>query len=186
MSKQELMAECPTGLAHLIHNDPKSVLGALAKALMEISKTTRLLLESHQCLISWVPNWDFEESVHSVSLSTRYEAYKDYNVRPTGEGMWALPKETRKIVRLKRGEIFNHPRFKNFSDMDDARGQSHPPLTGWLAAPIIGTNGAFLGIVQVSDKDEGDYTDDDEKKIDGISRHISITFSVLYAMIKWI
>ena len=37
----------------------------------------------------------------------------------------------------------------------------HPMLEGWLAAPLVGRNGDSLGLLQVADKVDGDFTDQD-------------------------
>ena len=37
----------------------------------------------------------------------------------------------------------------------------HPMLEGWLAIPLVGRNGTALGLLQVADKVEGDFTDQD-------------------------
>ena len=38
----------------------------------------------------------------------------------------------------------------------------HPALEGWLAVPLIGRTGRRLGIIQVADKIDGDFTESDE------------------------
>jgi serine phosphatase RsbU (regulator of sigma subunit) len=38
----------------------------------------------------------------------------------------------------------------------------HPLLEGWLAVPIVSREGANLGLIQVADKIDGDFTTDDE------------------------
>ena len=35
-------------------------------------------------------------------------------------------------------------------------------MRGWLAAPLIGRDGTRLGLVQLSDKYEGEFTEEDE------------------------
>jgi CheY-like chemotaxis protein len=37
----------------------------------------------------------------------------------------------------------------------------HPMLEGWLAAPLIGRSGAALGLLQVADKVDGEFTEQD-------------------------
>jgi GAF domain-containing protein len=37
-------------------------------------------------------------------------------------------------------------------------------MRGWLAAPIVDRNGTNWGLLQLSDKYEGDFTDEDEKQ----------------------
>ncbi len=40
-----------------------------------------------------------------------------------------------------------------------------PPRRGWLAAPLIGRDGRDLGLIELSDKDDGDFTEDDESLV---------------------
>ena len=37
-----------------------------------------------------------------------------------------------------------------------------PSTSGWLAAPLVARNGKSMGLVQLSDKFEGEFTADDE------------------------
>jgi serine phosphatase RsbU (regulator of sigma subunit) len=60
-------------------------------------------------------------------------------------------------MRLAESELEAHPRWR-----DVARDGAHPPLRGWLAAPLTGANDTNLGLVELSDRYEGDFTSDDE------------------------
>ena len=50
--------------------------------------------------------------------------------------------------------------FASFGALDVAAGQ--PLLEGWLAVPLMGRTGRRLGIIQVADKIDGDFTEADE------------------------
>ena len=50
--------------------------------------------------------------------------------------------------------------FASYGALDVAAG--HPALEGWLAAPLVGRTGRRLGIIQVADKLDGDFTESDE------------------------
>jgi serine phosphatase RsbU (regulator of sigma subunit) len=50
--------------------------------------------------------------------------------------------------------------FASYGLTDVAPG--HPMLEGWLAAPLYGRTGRRLGLIQVADKEQGDFTDSDE------------------------
>jgi signal transduction histidine kinase/CheY-like chemotaxis protein len=51
-----------------------------------------------------------------------------------------------------------HPAYKRFG----AHARHHPPLRGWLAAPLVGRDGRNIGLIQLSDKCEGEFTKEDE------------------------
>ena len=74
-----------------------------------------------------------------------------------------------------------HPRWKHFGDKKDDRGLEHPELPGWLAAPIVDeSSGRVLGVVQLSDKFEGDFTQEDEDKLVQLAAMIAPTFMMRY------
>src|SRR5262249_39674452 len=57
-----------------------------------------------------------------------------------------------------RAELEAHPAWRNFR----GEGSEHLPLRGWLAAPFISRGGKNLGLIQLSDKQEGEFTESDE------------------------
>ena len=54
-----------------------------------------------------------------------------------------------------------HPEWRNFGGQKD----SHPPMRGWLAVPLIGFDGQNYGFIQASDRLEGDFTEQDEANL---------------------
>jgi signal transduction histidine kinase len=57
-----------------------------------------------------------------------------------------------------------------------------PPMRGWLAAPLTSRDGHNMGIVQLSDKYEGDFTNDDEAILIQLAQMASIALeNSLYA-----
>lgn len=122
------------------------------EALNTLAVQTRLAIGAHQAAISYVPMGDFSRAVHAVSLSDKYARYRSYDVMPTGEGIWSMVLRDKQAIVMKSSELPVHPRWRNFSNLKDARGLEHPPMRGWLAAPILRANGESLGIIHLSDK----------------------------------
>lgn len=56
----------------------------------------------------------------------------------------------------------------------------HPPMQGWLAAPIVGRDGTNWGLLQLSDKYEGEFTEDDEKHFINFAKLVSETLEALW------
>ncbi len=50
----------------------------------------------------------------------------------------------------------------------------HPPMRGWLAAPLTGRHGRNVGLIQSSDKYEGDFTEEDEAVLVQLAQIASI------------
>ena len=148
------------------------------EALHVLALQARLVVGAHQSAISYVPDGDFKAAIHTHSFSEKYERYDTYDVMPTGEGMWALVVKNRSPVRLTEDEVYSHPQFKNFSGLKDARGLEHPPMPGWLAVPILGWDGVFLGVIQLSDRFEGDFTEDDQEQLLNLATLFAPTFEL--------
>ena len=135
------------------------------EALHVVALQSRLMIGAHQAAISFLPDGSFNAAIHTHSFSEKYEKYNSYDVMPTGEGIWGCVVEHRHAIRMTEEELLNHPRFKNFSGMKDARGLEHPPMIGWLAVPIIRDKGGFLGVIQLSDKYEREFTEQDQEQL---------------------
>jgi signal transduction histidine kinase len=134
---------------------------SLDVALKFMAEYARVLIGAHQAALSYIPGGDFTAAVHQVSLSDKYEKYRTYDVVPTGDGIWSLVLETRTGVIMTQEEILRHPRWRNFSGAKDARGTEHPPMRGWLAVPITTPRGELLGLIQLSDKLQDEFTQHD-------------------------
>jgi signal transduction histidine kinase len=61
-------------------------------------------------------------------------------------------------MRLTRAELEAHPAFRGFG----SEAENHPPVCGWLAVPLVARDGHNLGLVQLSDKYDGEFGDADE------------------------
>ena len=55
-------------------------------------------------------------------------------------------------------ELEQHPAWKNVG----LEAGKHPPMRGWMAAPIVDRQGTNWGLLQVSDRYEGNFTAADE------------------------
>lgn len=53
-------------------------------------------------------------------------------------------------------------------------------MVGWLAVPVIGSNGQVVGMLQLTSKMEGDFTEDDESKLVNFSKTVSLAFETYY------
>lgn len=168
------------GAAAVVHVS-ESVDSVLQEALFSLARQARLIVGAHQAALSYIPQGDFLSAVHSHSFSRKYEPYNDYDIMPTGEGIWRVIIESRKPIRLSHDQLVSHPGWRNFSGMKTDEGLEHPPMRGWLAAPILGAHSEFLGVIQLTDKLEGDFTEKDLQLLVRLSQLIAPTFAVEYA-----
>lgn len=170
----QVVRDLHEGVADALKSD------TLGGALDAIAQQARLMVGAHQSAISYIPDGDFTRACHATSFSDKYEKYRTYDVMPTGAGIWGKIFETREAMRLTEKELYQHPRFRHFSDLKDERGLEHPPMPGWLAVPIRRPNGQPIGVLQLSDRFEGDFTDEDQNLLEHLANLISATFEAEY------
>ena len=126
--------------------------------LQEVAEQSRTIVGAHQALISFTQNADWVQSITALSLSSKYAAYRQWNEPPDGSGIYALVCETNRPIRLTQAELLAHPRWRGFG----AHADKHPAMRGWLAVPLTARDGTNIGVLQLSDKFEGEFTQQDE------------------------
>jgi GAF domain-containing protein len=77
---------------------------------------------------------------------------------------------------MTQAELEAHSEWKGFGTEAD----KHPPMRGWLAAPIVGQDGTNWGLLQLSDKCEGEFTEEDEKYFISFAKLVSETLEALW------
>ena len=133
----------------------------LDEAMAEIIDGARRVVDVHQAVVSLTMGKDWEQAINSVYLSDKYAEFSDYDAPPTGQGIYTMVCEHNRAMRMTQAQLEAHPRFRSFSD-DKA---IHPPMRGWLAAPLVGRDGSNLGLVQMSDKRDGTEFDDADEAV---------------------
>lgn len=133
---------------------------SLQATLQEVVEQARGVVCAHQAVISINSGADQGHFVHAFSLSEKYDHWKtDALPAPDGSGIYAMVCETNKPVRMTQAQLLAHPRWRGFG----AHAATHPPMQGWLAVPLIGSDGRNMGVLQLSDKyDGGEFSRQDE------------------------
>ena len=126
--------------------------------IQAVTEGARRTIGAHQCVTSLTADDNASQAIHTVSLSDKYAAYRGYDAKPDGSGIYRLVCQTNRSMRLTQSELESHAGWRGFG----AEAARHPPLVGWLAAPLVGRDGRNLGLIQLSDKYEGDFGGDDE------------------------
>jgi two-component sensor histidine kinase len=131
----------------------------LDATIREVGDAAREIVGAHQSVVSLTHGDNWSQAISAVSLSDKYAPFRDYAEAPDGSGIYALVCETNQPIRLTQAELEAHPRWRGFGDHKT----DHPPMRGWLAAPLVGQNGQNLGLIQLSDKSDGtDFGEGDE------------------------
>jgi PAS domain S-box-containing protein len=130
----------------------------LQGTLHEVVEQSRAVIRAHQAIVSLVYGGNWGNAVHAVSMSDKYANYRDYASDPDGKGIYSVVTETNRPMRMTQAQLEAHPRWRNFGN--DAA--AHPPMRGWLAVPLINRHGENIGVLQLTDKYEGEFSLQDE------------------------
>jgi PAS domain S-box-containing protein len=130
---------------------------SLAETLQAVADQSRHVIGAHQAVVSLSVSAGWAQVVTASSLSDRYAAFREELPMPDGSGIYAVACETGRPLRLTQQEMLAHPRWRDFSGRAD-----HPPIRGLLAVPLLDRNGGNIGLLMLSDKDAGDFSERDE------------------------
>ncbi|HEU5432311.1 MAG TPA: GAF domain-containing sensor histidine kinase, partial [Thermomicrobiales bacterium] len=132
---------------------------AVDETLQAIADRARALTGAQLAIVRLASGFGRVQTIGAFSRADRYAAYDAFMAAPDGSGLYALVCETNQPLRLTEAELEAHPRWHSFG----AYAAEHPPLRGLLAAPFVGRDGGNLGLLQLSDKNDGaEFSADDE------------------------
>jgi GAF domain-containing protein len=149
---------------------------AANRALRDAAELVRRIIPSHQSAVGVMVDGDWTTLRKFFSLSPKYRQWADYATPATGYGThgWLL-KQTGS-VRFTQQELEAHPEWKGFGNQASA----HPPMRGWLATQIIDSHGVHWGLIQLSDRETGDYTQHDEDTLNQFADLIALALEALW------
>ena len=150
--------------------DPEHV-AALQRELERVAQQLhqRLAVEAHtlrklaDAAVAINSTLSLGEILHIIDESAREicDARVGETIIPDGEDLSPLHQALWRdggTVRMTAAEV--DKALSGFGAVDVAPG--HPMLEGWLAVPLISRTGRRLGLLQVADKFDGDFTESDE------------------------
>jgi GAF domain-containing protein len=143
--------------------------------LAQAAELARVIVRAHQGAATQLIGDGWAHARKFFSLSEKYAAWSDYRAPAKGFGIHALAHEVSQPIRLTDQELRAHPEWRNFGDQVG----DHPPMRGWLAVPLIGSDGQNYGFIQASDRLEGEFTTQDEAVL---SRLAALTSTALDAL----
>ncbi len=128
------------------------------RVLQLTAEIARELIGAHQSAAALIVGNDWSKSRKFFSLSEKYAQWADYQTPAVGFGIHAEITRTSQPMRFTQAELEAHPAWKGFGD----ELSKHPPMRGWLAVPFFAPDGSNYGLLQVSDRYEGDFSAEDE------------------------
>ncbi|WP_051470148.1 hybrid sensor histidine kinase/response regulator [Fischerella sp. PCC 9605] len=131
---------------------------SLDEILRLIADKSREIIEAHMAIVHLTLDGNWADTLTKISLSEKYAQWRGYQASLDGSGIYTLVCQMQQPMRLTQAELKVHPAWCSFGKA----ARKHPPLRGWLAAPLRFRNGKSLGVIQLSDKYEGEFTEEDE------------------------
>jgi signal transduction histidine kinase len=136
-----------------------------------VASEARALIPAHQSVASITVDGALAQAIHGISLSERYAAWRTYSARPDGTGIYRLVCERNESMCLTQTELVAHPAWRGFAD----QAAHHPPMRGWLASPLTAADGANLGLIQLSDRESGDFTEADQALLEQLAHVAAVS-----------
>jgi len=94
----------------------------------------------------------------SLAVSPEYEGWaasrEGVRSSPLTQTVWPRMRP----MRVPRGQAASRPEGRALETVEPR----HPALQGWLAVPLVGRNARVLGLLEVADKQEDDFSEADE------------------------
>jgi GAF domain-containing protein len=143
--------------------------------LSDAAEIARVLVRAHQAAAVQLIGKGWANARKFFSLSEKYAAWADYDAPAQGIGIHAYAHTVDRPIRLTDQQLRAHPEWRDFGP----EASRHPPMRGWLVAPLIGSDGQNYGFIQASDRLEGDFTEQDEANL---VRLASLTSAALDAL----
>jgi GAF domain-containing protein len=144
--------------------------------LQTTCELARALIPAHQAAMSLIISGDWRHARKYFSLSDKYADFRDFTMPAQGVGVHALVVSENVALRLTQTELENHPAWLGYADAAD----THQPLRGLLAVPIVGEDGLNYGLLQLSDKaDGGDFDEDDERELQRLAALAALALDAL-------
>jgi GAF domain-containing protein len=129
--------------------------------LTQAAELARVLARAHQGAATQLIGEGWAHARKYFSLSEKYAQWADYRQPARGIGIHAYAHKVAGPIRLTDEQLRAHPEWRDFAAEKDR----HPPMRGWLAVPLIGSDRENYGFIQASDRLEGEFTEQDEANL---------------------
>ena len=126
--------------------------------VQELAEQARGVIGAHQAVVSLAAERDGRPGAQALSLSGEYAQYRDQPLLAHGLAIYAKGCYGARPVRMAQAELQAHPDWCGVG----SHAERECMLQGWLAVPLTGRDGQPVGLLQLSDKYEGEFIQQDE------------------------
>ncbi|WP_437735577.1 response regulator [Sorangium sp. So ce1335] len=132
-----------------------------------ITDAARDVAGAHQAMTLVKLERPGERARTAVSLSERYATFQQEAPPPVAGRLSAFVCGRNRPLRMTQRELAQHPEW-----LDEGAGT--PPPRGFLAVPLTAADGQNIGCIQLSDRRDGEFADDDETVLVQLAQLASI------------
>ena len=131
---------------------------SMQQTMDELAAQARSVLGARLAMVAVAADGDWRRARTAMSVADSLATFRRRPPAPDGSGIYALVAELGRPLRLTHAELLEHPRFRGFGGLD----AGHPPMHGLLALSLNDRAGRQIGILMLSDKEQGEFTERDE------------------------
>ncbi|WP_437837214.1 response regulator [Sorangium sp. So ce1153] len=133
-----------------------------------ITEAARDVTGAHQAMtVVKIEKQPGERARTAVSLSERYATFQQESPPPIAGRLSAFVCGRNRPLRMTQRELSQHPEW-----LDDCGNMPAP--RGYLAVPLTAADGQNIGCIQLSDRHDGEFSDDDETVLVQLAQLASI------------
>ena len=143
--------------------------------LRETTVRAAEIVGAHQAMASLTVDRDWGQSITTTHVSEKYAGRALDHDLAGRSGIYAEVCRTNRPLRLTQAELEQRP---DWAATRADRG-SAPPLRGFLAVPLIGRGGRNLGLIQLSDRIDGDFGAADEEVLAALAQFCAMAIEQL-------
>ena len=129
-------------------------LSTVEAVLRATTERAREIVPAHQAVTSLLGAPGPGDALQAASYCADKYPHWQGAEPPLGSDLDLLVLRTNRPLRLAHADLVRHPAYVPV-------GPERPPLRGWLAVPLIGRDGRNLGLIQLSDRQIGEFGDSD-------------------------
>jgi signal transduction histidine kinase len=143
---------------------------SLDDTLKLVTEQARDIVGAHQAITSMAVAESWAQAITAIDLSDKYAAWRSYQPASNSIGIDSLVRDQNHPLRLTQAELESHPAWQGLG----AEAGRRLPMRGWLAAPLIARDGHNIGLIQLSDKYAGEFTEEDEAVLVQLAQMASV------------
>ncbi len=135
-----------------------------------VTQTVREIIGANAALTRIVVDTQERSPLISTSWSDKFARWRQGSTRFGTIALDNLVCSDNRARRFTQEALAALPEYA-LPGMD---GATAPPMRGWLAAPLIGRDGGNLGLIELSDRYEDEFTETDETLLQQVAQTTSV------------